>query len=218
VRKLLNAGYLYDMSFIVLQEGGLLPYNSIIGPILYNIYFDVFDQYIAAYKLKYDRGLKRPHNIWHKYYTGVEAVQRKILSQNMDDYRFKRLLYLRHFDEFIIGIDGTLKESESILTEAFTFLHDKLGLDLKYESQTLVNFRTTESKFLGLYIKGLVLEKFPLKFHRVAHRKDGVNFKMRKITSFPKIYTPISDINTKFLEYGFIKYNKKGQLIPKSCG
>ena len=76
--KFMRAGYIEDFRHNKTYSG--TPQGGIISPILSNIYLNEFDQYIAKYMTKFNKGEKRSTN--YKYKTIADRIyaRRKILT------------------------------------------------------------------------------------------------------------------------------------------
>lgn len=112
--KFLKAGYLrdweYNQTFSQTAKGG------IISPILSNIYLNELDQYVNSY-LK--SSFEHPSNF------------------NKDSLNNK-LVYVRYADQFVLGVNGSKKDSEQLLLLVKDFLKS-LQLQLKQESSKVIH-------------------------------------------------------------------------------
>ena len=150
------------------------PQGSIISPILCNIFMNEFDSYISnQLKPKYERGLKRAQPKVYKVLMARSSYYFKMYKKNNDreylikglntrkeaqslpstllnDPDYRRLIYCRYADDFIIGIAGTYKETLEIKELCKEFLASiKLNLN---DDKTFVVKASVGIRFLGFRI------------------------------------------------------------------
>lgn len=70
------------------------------------------------------------------------------------DPNFKRILYVRYVDDFVVGVIGSRYDTLSIKNDITTFLKDNLDLTLNEGKTLITNFNKNYIKFLGSLIKG----------------------------------------------------------------
>lgn len=175
--KFLRAGYVENGILHVPDKG--LHQGSLISPVLANIYLNEFDQYIESYKTSFDKGRKRRLTTEYIRIQNKEQSLRKSLKQPatssterteklktlkqmrnkrisipcsdpMDD-SFRRVLYQRYADDFLIGIIGDKTDAEKIKGDISEFLHTRLHIELS-EEKTLITHGKDKAKFLGYEI------------------------------------------------------------------
>lgn len=171
------------------------------------------DKYVESFKKDFDKGNRRRVN---PEYTKIirtgkysAKITRKlgIIPGNMVDKNFKRLLYVRYADDFLIGIDGSKEDSQKVMCSVKNFLIETLNFELK-DNFEILNFRTTTVNFLGMTLKGHRLDLVPT-----------IKSLGRKVRSpvRPIIIMPISKVKNKLFEMGFLKKHAQ-QLSPTRCG
>ena len=130
--KFLKAGYIKDWKWHKSYSG--TPQGGIISPILSNIYLNKLDKFMKEYKETFDKGKKRRHSneyvnvatlirhyrrridvVGKETEKGIEYLQklkeletklRNIPSKDEMDKNFRRLLYTRYADDFVVGVIG----------------------------------------------------------------------------------------------------------------
>lgn len=184
--------------------------GSVISPTLANIYMNELDKFMAEFKEKFDAGEKRANNAeysrrkarWYCYkqtteknwehYTREERrvrtdeIQRRfnawssMPSMEPMDQRYKRILYCRYADDFLIGVIGYKYDAERIRNTVKDFLTVHLHLELTME-KTLITNSMDKANFLGYEVTVSKRAKHFVK------RKQG-QFRMGEGTV--KLYVP----------------------------
>jgi len=184
--------------------------GSIIGPILSNVYLHQLDIYMKRLKDSYDIGVRRRANpaytriIRKGKHSARIAYKQGIRPLMMNDKKFRRLVYVRYVDDFIIGIDSSKESAYKVYGYVKKFLMETLEFDVKNSSKVL-HYRTEKCKFLGVELKGNKTELVPI-----------IQYLGRSPIR-PLIIMPIEDIRIKLVGYNFIK--KIGKVYkPTRCG
>ncbi len=155
--------------------------GGVCSPILSNIYLDKLDTYMAGMKDQFDIGKTRGtskeyqklsyqiQSLWRKEdnlpqsATAEKAAiraQRHLLSsqrrtmpsRNQMDPNYKRLLYCRYADDFLIGVIGSKAEADQVLGEVRAFIENDLKLTTSEEKTRIVP-ADDGAIFLGYTIK-----------------------------------------------------------------
>lgn len=175
--KLLRAGYMENGQIHRPKRG--LHQGSIISPILANVYLNELDSFMETYKTSFDKGTKRKlskeyisiQNKEQRLRRSMSTLDRKsgerkqkqkelkalrnrrvkmTCSQPMDT-TYKRILYQRYADDFLIGIIGSKQDALACKQDIQSFLYDRLRLELS-EEKTLITHGHEKAQFLGYEI------------------------------------------------------------------
>lgn len=174
--KLLRAGYLEDWMKHQTYSG--TPQGSGVSPLLANIYMNELDRFMEQYQARFNKGDKRRFsnayvNANHHYarareryakkwdtMTDEERKQARIMQKELQavllstpsrdqmDPDYRRILYVRYADDFLIGIIGNRSDAEQVKTDVSHFLKQGLNLTMSPE-KTLITHGHDKARFLG---------------------------------------------------------------------
>src|SRR5260221_9345835 len=164
IRKGLKAGIADEWEYKPTFSG--TPQGGIVSPILANIYMNELDTYVEEILIpKYTQGKRRAVNPDYQRYEYPIAAARKhghheeanqldqerrhYPSQHTYDPHYRRLVYLRYADDFILGLAGPKEEADAIKAELTAFLRDKLNLELSVQKTLVAHAPTEYAKFLN---------------------------------------------------------------------
>lgn len=125
----------------------------------------------------------------------------------MDPY-FKRLMYVRYADDFVILIIGSKKDAENIKLKIAEVLFVRCKASLNMEKTVITHIRDGFD-FLGANIRKLDNRVYKVK----SVTKSGKSY-ARKVPLKLFVTAPISKIIDKLITRGFAKRNHKNKVIP----
>lgn len=140
------------------------PQGSILSPLLSNIYWHSFDLFIENLIKEFNKATKKKRNNEYdpNYYIRPAALgagdlagvklARAVPYGDPFSTNFKRIHYVRYADDFIITVDGSLKDAEIIKGKCGEFLQNQLKLILE-PNKTKISHASKGFKFLGHIIK-----------------------------------------------------------------
>lgn len=164
---LLKAGYCEQWNYAPTLSG--TPQGGIISPLLSNIYLDRLDKFVEQVLIPaYTRGEERREHPEYRRLVGLACYYRSVgkhekaeelskqyrqmPSRDFYDPDYRRLLYVRYADDFLLGFAGPLAEAREIKERLKTFLQEELHLDMSDEKTLITHASTQTAKFLGYEI------------------------------------------------------------------
>lgn len=223
--KFLKAGYMENWDYHNTYSG--TPQGSLISPILANIYLNELDLFIADYAKKFNRGSKRRINPAYKKPLDVrrgkqewlkrnehrinEEQRKEVLSQikkinqylktipygDPMDEGYKRIVYVRYADDFLIGVIGSKADAEKVKVDVGEFICNTLHLEMSAE-KTLITHGNDFAQFLGYKITTSPEQNS-------TRTKDG--FTKRSYTGRIKLFVPKEKWIKRLISYGALKIN-----------
>ncbi|TKV04902.1 hypothetical protein FDX19_24995 [Citrobacter sp. wls619] len=176
IRSMLKAGYMENWKFHDSFSG--TPQGGVVSPILANIYLHELDEFMERIRLEFNRGNRRAENHPYKLLSatirrrmkridvlkaagdesGVQEVMRELSelyrkrenlrSSDPLDASYRRLVYIRYADDFLIGIIGKREEAISTMQQVTRFLGETLHLEIAPEKSGVVH-ASDGVRFLG---------------------------------------------------------------------
>jgi len=222
IRKSLNAGYIdLETKKVVSSDKGT-PQGSVLSPLLANIVLNELDQYVNQLKAGFEKGKTRAKNKQYealtskiqnlkKYKPGsplikeLAVLRRSVPSMKTDDPNFKRLMYLRYADDFVILIAGSSNDAHLIRNRIKDCLTKKCGLELNVD-KTLITNTKDGFTFLGSYCVKPSSVKAGL-FKTKAGTPGKFRMRMR-------LMIPMKSLIQKLAANKFIKVDNKGLPFP----
>jgi RNA-directed DNA polymerase len=176
ITAMLKAGYVEDWTFHATFSG--TPQGGVVSPILANVYLHELDEFLAEMKARFDRGKRRRVHIPYQNLSNAIVDQRHLIDQlltqgrtadaeaekekvrelqakratlpakNWFDPDFRRLLFCRYADDFLVGVIGSKADAQEIMRQVAAFLHDQLKLEASAE-KSKVSKASDGAVFLG---------------------------------------------------------------------
>lgn len=163
IRMMLKAGY-WEVGRGFSTLAGT-PQGGVISPLLANIFLHELDDYIiTCLKPSFDKGKKRLHN---REYTCICAAitrakkqgdwrkvkqlrkeRRSVPAGEPYDNDYRRLVYIRYADDFMIGIIGSKSDCRTVKAKVKAKLAE-LNLELSDEKTKITNAANGKARFLG---------------------------------------------------------------------
>ena len=226
--KFLKAGYMEDWVYHNTYSG--TPQGSIISPILANIYLNELDVFIAQYAQTFRQGYKRRINPAYKKPLDKRRGKQEWLKRNehkisqeqkaavkaeideinqylrtipyvdpMDD-GYKRLVYVRYADDFLIGVIGSKVDAKQVKADVGQFIRQQLHLELSQE-KTLITHGSDFAQFLSFQITASTEQN---------STRTKAGYIKRSYTGRIKLYVPKEKWLKRLLSYGAlrIQYDK----------
>lgn len=200
------------------------PQGSILSPLLSNIVLNKLDEFIESLHEDMNQGLKRRLNpVYTKYENERKYYKlrdpnrarialkemRKTTKLDMSDPSYRRSLYIRYVDDFVILLASERKFAEEIKTKVAYFLANELGLELNDQKTTITNTRSG-FKFLGAEIKRRDNSSI---FNSFKGR--GGNRITRRSTLRMAVDAPIKDLVAQLITHKFARRNHKNKVLAK---
>lgn len=222
IRKSLTAGYIdHETGMLVTPNMGT-PQGSVLSPLLANIVLNELDVYMDELKGSFEKGTKRAKNKEYdsltskiqnlqKHHPGspeikrLAVLRRKIPSLMFNDPNFKRIMYLRYADDFIILIAGSSNDAKLIKNRICDILDKQCGLELNKEN-TIITATKDGFKFLGAYC----LKPSTIKAGLFTSNKGGNPSKYRMRM---RVMIPVNDVIKKLANSKFVLFNKLGMPV-----
>lgn len=224
MRALLNKLIAYpikeDNNILFKKEG--TPQGTICSPIIANVVLHLLDDYMEKYQNEFNKGKLKRHNPEYlklqkqrkkalknaEYKLGIQLLMRmrRITSFDPMDSKFRRLLYVRYADDFVILTSSTYIECVKIKENSTNFLEENCGLTLN-QDKTVISSMNKHFNFLG----ALIVNK-PTK-DSVVFDKGIKTWKKAHLRSLIKV--PLKAIIESIIKIGLVKRNNRNQIFPK---
>ena len=163
LRTMLKAGYLEDWTNKPSLVG--TPQGGVISPLLANIFLHELDEHVMeTLKPNFDKGQSRRVNrayrklkdaAYRAYKRGettkakaLKAQYNQLPSRDPKDESYRRLVYVRYADDFVMGVIGTKGDARNIKQQVGAFLQT-MKLTMSAEKTKITHATTGRARFLG---------------------------------------------------------------------
>jgi hypothetical protein len=166
IKKFLKTGYRNPKTDEQIKVNKIgIPQGGTLSPVLSNIVLHKLDEFMQDYIKKYEKGKRRKGNPTYKALeyrrrkakTREERIQylkqmRNTTAYDVMDPNFKRMLYIRYADDFVVLITGTKQEAELTKIRIKDALLKRCGAELS-EEKTIITHMKEGFEFLGTQIR-----------------------------------------------------------------
>lgn len=136
-------------------------------------------------------------------------AMRRLASKDRVDRGFRRYLYVRYADDFVVLLTGSRKDALKLREEIAEFLKEECGLELNLDKTTVGNTREGHL-FLGANIRRRS------NISRFTHRKGKAGNKVTYRASLRMaVDVPIARLIDKLIANGFARRNHLGTVYAK---
>lgn len=172
LHRMFKGGVLTPLGLV--QEDIGIPQESVLSPILSNIYFHELDVFITKNIIaRYRKGVKAPMCREYAAATTLSSVEmrlnerakaelrrakrreahRKGLRYTVNtDNEYVRVRYVRYADDFVIGVRGSKGLATKIFKATKFFIQSSLNLKVNAEKSKLIDTYSNKVPFLGMLI------------------------------------------------------------------
>ncbi|MCX6083270.1 MAG: reverse transcriptase domain-containing protein [Chloroflexi bacterium] len=192
ISSLLEAGYLEDWQYNKTYSG--TPQGGVLSPLLANIYLDKLDKYVSELAKAYNHGTRRAPNLEYRRLIGQKCTavkkgdkdkaraltkqMREIPSVDPNDPKYRRFIYIRYADDFMIGIIGPRSDAEEIKRKIGNFLQDNLKLNLSEEKTLITNPSEKAARFLAYELEIQYADDAISRDHGTGTPRRAINGRM----------------------------------------
>lgn len=226
IERALKVGIVNEQGTLIKSTIGT-PQGSVMSPILANIVLHALDEFFAnVLQPEFTRGKKRRSNPLYTHYSNLrrtarigkvdpkiraDALQRlrRLPRHDMNDPNFRRIMYVRYADDFLILLAGPVSEAMEIRDRVKTFLKDSCDLDLNMD-KTIVSNTRKGFNFLGAFCKKR--DNTSVMNTVRAMKSSQVT---RRSTLRMAIDAPIVKLVNKLVDNGFARRNHLGTVLAQ---
>lgn len=199
IKRLLEVGYLLNKDLKKVEKKNAKVFKTnidtaqsiVLTPLFKNVVFDELDEFI-------NKDLKIKWGLLRKF--------KKVSFKYYNTSNFKRLYYIRYFDDWFILVAGSFKKTKEIY-EKLSNLLKSLGLILSLETLYIIALRNDICRFLG--INFFICKNTDEYYKPILLIKKNIRIRQRFLSRIV-LHAPIEELLIKLKEKGFVKRNNKG--------
>lgn len=218
ITKALKAGYKDNTGRVVKPSVGT-PQGSVVSPFLSNIVLHQLDRYMAKLRKLWRRGeVRRANPAFRKAYRRKNvtpgerrAIISRIPSKDPMDPNFRRLMYVRYTDDFVVLSTSSYKETSLVKDRIRRFLKMQLGLTLNTDKTKVTSIRKGFS-FLGANLVKVRSEAKPMRY---IQYKGGKRSGRRRVNLRLRVLAPITKLLKRFSKAKLVKLSA-GTGLPQA--
>jgi group II intron reverse transcriptase/maturase len=219
----LKAGFIDERRQLIKTKIGT-PQGSILSPLVSNIVLDKLDKYIESMDGDLNVGIKRKSRPIYvrlenlrKYYkrrqpylaTKYLKQMRTLSKSEMHNDKYRRALYVRYADDFIVLLASTRKYAITLKAKIAEFLKETCSLELNDQKTTITNTRKG-LMFLGAKMKRRDNSSIFNSFLGKTGNKLTRNSTLRLAVD-----APIERLIEKLIQNKFARQNHKAIILAK---
>lgn len=130
------------------------PQERVVSPLLSNIVLHELDIFMVNYMKTFNKGKCNISSKDHQRLYCKEGIQSARKVNRLDPFysNYKRITYVRHADDFIVGIRGSRQDALLVRKNIATFFLEHLKLELSMDKTYITNLNKSRIYFLGYVI------------------------------------------------------------------
>ena len=223
--KFLKAGYMEDWKYNATYSG--TPQGGIVSPIFANIYLHELDKFVTElanefnckgknYASKEYEAVRHQMRKLNPLIEQAEGEKRELLIKQKKAIRSrllkipykaqidKKIKYVRYADDFLIGINGSKEDCQTIKQRLSEFICNELKMELS-EEKTLITHSSNYARFLG----------YDVRVRRNNDVRKAGNTTQRTLSQTAELAIPLNDKIMRFLfDKKVINQSKNGEIKP----